>query len=101
MNVNDEWKDCKHLFSNGMEFEFFLEDQCAKCKRYRNDHCRVLNRIYKAMFIKEEFPYEDLLDHEKYANKRCKHRTIENITRKKTTKQIVGQISLFEKVGDE
>ena len=38
MNANDEWKDCKHLFSNGMEFEIFLEDQCAKCKRYRNDH---------------------------------------------------------------
>lgn len=95
MNTS-EWKDCTKIFSNGTEFEFFLGDQCGECKRYRNDHCRILNRCYKAMFDPSVFPYEDLLDHEKYANKRCKHRTTEPVVRKRMRKQFPGQITMFE-----
>ena len=89
----DGWHDCTHIFSNGTEFEFFVEDQCEKCKRYRNSRCSILNKCYIAMFDESKFPYDDLLDHEKYANKRCKHKTTETI--KKHKKPISGQMSII------
>lgn len=89
-----EWQDCKSTFSNGMEFELFV-DQCLECTRYRNDHCRVLNACYKAMWDKSAFPYADLQDAPKgYGGKRCRHKTTEPIGRNKhSRKQIDGQLS--------
>ena len=96
-----EWHDCKTMFSNGTEFEFFMDSQCSDCVRYRNDHCRILNRCYEAMFDKAKFPFGDLLDHEKYANKKCKHRTLEPLKRKRNVRQIEGQMSFgdYDDVG--
>lgn len=91
----EEWVDCTCIFSNGTEFELFVETQCGNCTRYRNDHCRVLNRCYKAIFDASEFPYDDLLDHVKYGGKRCKHKTTEKPAVKRHKKQITGQMSLF------
>ena len=90
-----EWKPCEKIFSNGTEFELFL-DGCYKCARYRNDHCRVLNKCYKAMFDASEFPYYDLLDHVKYGGKRSRHMTTEKPDVNRHRKQIAGQMSLFE-----
>lgn len=90
-----EWQDCKSIFSNGTEFEIFV-NQCSDCTRYRNDHCRILNACYKAMWDKDAFPYADLQDAPKgYGGKRCRHKTIEPIARNKPVcKQIDGQLTL-------
>ena len=86
------WKDCTHIFSNGTEFEMFIE-HCFKCKRYKNDHCRILNKCYKAMFDPSEFPYSDLLEHDRYGGKGCKSFTKE--PQKRHKRQCKGQISFF------
>lgn len=86
---------CKTIFSNGTEFEMFME-RCFKCSRYRNDHCKILNACYKAMWDKDAFPYDDLLDwSDGYGGKSCKHFTEEPQVRSRTTKQTKGQLSLW------
>lgn len=90
----DDFKDCSTIFSNGTEFELFYA-KCEKCSRYRNEKCRVLQACFRAMFDKDEFPYADLQDHVKYGGKRCKHFTEEPLPRRKrTAKQITGQLEL-------
>ena len=99
--MNVETIECKHTFSNGTEFEFFQETQCAGCKRYRNDHCKVLNACYRAMWDKDAFPYSDLLDYKGYGGKKCKRRTTDPLTtHKRTRKQISGQMTLDCMIGD-
>ena len=49
---------CKHPFSNGTEFEMFLEN-CYGCSRYRNGKCRIVYACEKAMFDIKYFPYDD------------------------------------------
>lgn len=84
---------CKSMFSNGTEFEMFME-KCFTCSRYRNDHCRILNACYKAMWKPEAFPYDDLLDWEGgYGGKACKSYTDEKPTRARRAKQVDGQMS--------
>ena len=87
---------CKSIFSNGTEFELFV-DKCCTCVKYRNDHCRILNAIYKAMWDENAFPYDDLLDwSDGYGGKSCKHYTTEKSSVARTRKQTKGQIGLFD-----
>ena len=96
-----EMVECTTRFSNGMEFEIFQEN-CLNCTRYRNDHCRILNRLYEAMFIPEVFPYSDLMDYKKYGGKHCKSFTKEPLASPhRHKKQINGQISLFGDTDDK
>ena len=88
-----EWVECKHIFSNGTEFELF-ENQCHECSRYRNGKCRIYMRILQSMFDESRFPYSDLLDHVKYGGKRCKHKTTELVKRNRRNKPIKGQIRI-------
>lgn len=88
-----ELKRCTHIFSNGTEFECFIY-KCEKCSRYRNGKCRILNSCCKARFDSSKFPYSDLLE-SKYAII-CKHYTEEKISRRRTKKQIDGQIEMFK-----
>lgn len=96
-----ETEPCKHIFSNGTQFEIFLETQCLNgCVRYRNDHCRILNRIYLAMFFPEKFPYDDLLDSVRYGNKYCKRYSTEKTPRRsRINGKCNGQITIDEIVG--
>ena len=88
------WVECKHIFSNGTEFEIF-QWQCEKCTRYRNGKCRILNKCYKAMFDKSEFPYSDLLERDDgFGGKMCKAFTTEKIKRLRHRKVTEGQISI-------
>ena len=77
-----EWHDCTHIFSNGTEFELFME-RCWKCSHYRNDHCRILNRCYDGAYDASKFPYSELLEHDKYGGKLCKRFTEEPLPRAK------------------
>ena len=77
-----EWHDCTHIFSNGTEFELFME-RCWKCARFRNDHCAILNRCYDGAFDSSKFPYEHLLEHDKYGGKLCKKFTNESPKRQR------------------
>lgn len=90
-----EWVDCKHLFSNGTEFEWFLDTQCFNgCKLFRNGKCRIYNAICYAMIDKNKFPYDDLLENAKwYAGMKCKSYTTE-AHRSHTRRPIRGQIAL-------
>lgn len=77
----DNLVPCNSIFSNGTEYEVFLETQCFRCTRFRNWHCRIVNACEKARWDEKYFPYDDLLEWERYAGKRCKSFTTEPIKR--------------------
>jgi hypothetical protein len=86
---------CKTMFSNGTEFEYFIETQCEKCTRFRKGRCRIYNACHKARFDKKYFPFSELLDIEGYAGKRCKRFTDKPLQYgKKPIKNIDGQLSM-------
>lgn len=86
-------KECKHIFSNGTEFELFNEQYCCKCSRYRNGKCRIYTAIIKAMFNEKYFPYKDLWEYEGIGGKGCKSFTEDHIPRKtRKRKEIEGQV---------
>ena len=96
--MNDKMVPCKHMFSNGTECELFLETQCFNgCTRYRNNNCRILNGVEKAMFVGEStFPFDDLLEWEHYGGKKCKSYTTDPLPRKKPVrKPMEGQIEIW------
>lgn len=93
--MNDELMPCKRLFSNGMEFEYFIETQCEKCKRFRNGKCKIYNACCKARWDEKKFPFKYLLEYEHYAGKKCKMFTDEPIKRKRRENIIEGQESFF------
>ena len=97
--MKDKRIPCKSMFSNGTEYELFLETQCWNgCTRFRQNNCRILNAIEKARFVGESvFPFGDLLEWEHYGGKKCKSYTTEPITRKpRVKKPIKGQITIEE-----
>lgn len=96
--MRPETKPCDCIFSNGTQFEIFMETQCLNgCVHYRNDHCKILNRIYLAMFLPEKFPYDDLLDAVKYGNKYCKRYSTEKPPRRRRIMgKSIGQITIDE-----
>ena len=90
-----ETKPCKHMFSNGMEFEWFIETQCMNCTRFRRGYCRIYNACEAARYDESKFPYDDLLDFAGgYAGKRCKHFTDKPIERKRRNRPIKGQLEM-------
>ena len=98
MKNNHDLIPCTTLFSNGTEFEWFIECNCEKgCTRYRKDKCRVLNACYEAMWDHSKFPYNSLLDYaEGYAGKICKLYTDVPIKRKRKEHNCQGQLTMFE-----
>lgn len=91
--MSEEWIDCTKLFSNGTEYEIFLE-RCEHCTRYRNMRCRILTACEMARFDEKYFPYKDLMDHARYGGKRCRHFTTEKPRRKKRVGSIEGQMTI-------
>lgn len=86
---------CTRMFSNGTEYEWFIETQCANCKRFRKGRCRVYNACEDARFDSSRFPYDDLLDYaEGYAGKLCRHFTDQPIQRTRHETPIDGQMEL-------
>ena len=96
--MSDELIPCRRLFSNGMEFEYFIETQCEKCKRFRNGKCKIYNACWDARWDEKKFPYEYLLEYEHYAGKRCKKFTDMPIKRKRKAHNVEGQLNLFAEV---
>lgn len=87
---------CKTPFSNGMEFEMFLELCESECKRYRNGKCKIINLCYKAMFDMKYFPYGELLDWDNgCGGKGCRSFTTETAYYRRRNKQCKGQYELF------
>ena len=84
--------ECKTMFSNGSEYEWFLETQCFKCSRYRQGYCRIYNACEDARFDESRFPYSDLMDFKGYGGKTCKSFTTEKLTRHRTV--LKGQMSM-------
>jgi hypothetical protein len=84
------------MFSNGTEYEIFIETQCFQCTRYRKGRCRIFNACEKARFLGEKaFPFDDLMDWEHYDGKACKSFTTVPIPRKRRDrKQIEGQMRM-------
>lgn len=89
------------MFSNGTEFEWFIEKQCEKCTKFRKGRCKTFRALCDARFDESRFPYESLLDFAGgYAGKRCKAFTDEPIQRKRHNKPIAGQFTLESEVND-
>ena len=88
---------CTSPFSNGTEFEWFIETQCERCTRLRNGQCRVYKACWYAYYgDMDKFPYNDLLEYKQYAGKKCKHWTDKPIEKKRKEHIIKGQISFSE-----
>ena len=85
---------CKTMFSNGSEYEWFLEHNCERCTRFRNGHCRTYRKTELAMFDEKYFPYDDLMDYKGYGGKECRRFTDEKPARKHSIKQIDGQTEM-------
>lgn len=86
---------CKYAFSNGSEFEYFIETQCEKCTRFRKGKCRIYNACWDAMGDINKFPYDDLLDYAgAYGGKQCKRFTDQPLTRKRRNRPCAGQLKL-------
>lgn len=83
---------CKCVFSNGTEFEYFIETQCERCTRFRKGRCRIYNDCWRAMGSIKHFPFDDLLDIEGYAGKRCKCFTDKPIEHKRHNHPVDGQM---------
>ena len=84
--------ECKTLFSNGTEYELFLETNCESCKRFRNWSCAIVHRLENARFDETQFPYEHLWDYKGVGGKKCKEWSNEPIKRHR--KNVKGQISM-------
>ena len=84
--------DCETMFSNGTEYEWFLDHNCFQCKRFRNWQCAIVHRLEMARFDETVFPYEHLWDYEKYGGKKCKKFTTEPIRRYR--RNVKGQIAM-------
>jgi len=95
-----ELVECKYMFSNGSEYELFLESQCFRCTRFKKGYCRTYRMLEKARWDEKYFPYSELMDFKKYGGKVCKRFTTEKQTRKHTAKPIAGQITM-EVSGDD
>ena len=86
--------ECKPMFSNGTEYEWFLEHNCFRCTRFRKGYCRTYRMTEKAMLDEKYFPYSDLMDYKGYAGKVCKRFTTEKPAVVRHMKQIEGQIEM-------
>lgn len=85
--------DCNSMFSNGSEYEWFIEHNCESCKRFRNWQCAIVHELENARFDESLFPYEKLWDFAGgVAGKKCKHWTNEPIKRHR--KNVKGQIKM-------
>lgn len=92
--MSAELIECKTVFSNGTEYEWFLENQCFQCTRFRNGCCRIYRMIEKARWDEKYFPYDDLMDYRKYAGKDCKRFTTEKPKVVRHGKQVEGQMAM-------
>ena len=78
---------CRYMFSNGTEYEIFLDTQCYICKRFRNWHCKTVWAMEKARWEGEKaFPFDDLEEDSRTGWKYCKRFTEEPIFRQKRKK---------------
>lgn len=87
---------CSYMFSNGTEYEIFLDMYCFKCKRFRNWHCKTVWAMEKARFEGEKaFPFGDLEQGKRTHWKYCKRFTEEPIFRgKRHRKPLQEQIKM-------
>ena len=85
--------ECKSMFSNGSEYEWFIEHNCDTCKRFRNWQCAIIHELENARFDESLFPYDKLWDFDGgIAGKKCKHWSNEPIKRHR--RNVKGQISM-------
>lgn len=100
-NIMADTIPCERIFSNGSEFEWFIETQCEKCTRFRNEQCRIYRACCAAMWDTSKFPYSDLLDFKDgVGGKLCKSFTTEPIKKKKKVHNCNGQLNFFNEDGD-
>lgn len=85
---------CETMFSNGTEYEWFLETQCFRCTRFRKGYCRTYRMTENARWDEKYFPYDDLMDFKGYGGKACKRFTTEKPKVARNSKQIEGQIKM-------
>lgn len=85
---------CKHVFSNGTEYEWFLSNNCYRCTRYRNGKCRVFNALENARWDESLFPFADLAETKITHTKFCIRMTTDKPKRIRNKKQIEGQTEI-------
>ena len=90
--------DCTTLFSNGTEYEWFIEHNCESCTRFRNWQCAIVHRLENARFDETVFPYEELWDYKGFGGKKCKRWSNEPVKRHR--RNVKGQVTM-EFMSDE
>ena len=85
--------DCTTMFSNGTEYEWFIEHNCESCSRFRNWQCAIVHKLENARFDETQFPYESLWDFKgHYGGKKCKEWSNQPIKRHR--RNVKGQIAM-------
>ena len=88
-----KYVECKTMFSNGTEYEWFIEHNCSSCYRFRNWQCKIIHELENARFDASLFPYDKLLDYaDGYDGKKCKEYSSEPIKRHR--RNVKGQIAM-------
>lgn len=82
------------MFSNGSEYEWFLENYCYCCTRFRKGYCRTYRMTEKARWDEKYFPYSDLMDFKGVGGKACKRFTDAKPEKKWHRHQIEGQTEM-------
>ena len=89
----DNLVDCTTMFSNGTEYEWFIENNCDSCKRFRNWQCSIIHALENSRFDETLFPYDKLWDYKNgLSGKRCKEHTTEPLQRRR--RNVKGQIAM-------
>jgi len=86
--------ECKHMFSNGTDYECFVFEFCENCTRFRNERCRIFNRLELARFDENVFPYNELAQYSQTGKIICKSFTTEKPVKKWHRKQVDGQTEM-------
>ena len=94
MSEKNELVNCTTMFSNGTEYEWFLEHNCMSgCTRFRNWQCAIIHELENSRFDESLFPYDKLWDYSNHsAGKKCKEKTTEPIKRHR--RNVKGQMSM-------
>lgn len=93
--MEDELIPCEYPFSNGTEYEIFLESQCDHCTLFRKGRCKTYRLIEEARWDIKVFPFDQLMDYARYGGKVCIRFTTEKrFHKKRAPRQIAGQMKM-------
>ena len=92
------------MFSNGTEYEIFMERFCYRCSKYKSDKegipydnsCNIEKKIFESSFDSDKFPKDNVywLEKQGHICNKYKDKIEQKQQKQRKVKQIDGQIAL-------